>query len=214
METRKSSFLNSQLESRYAPAIWDLMPWSNVWNMHLNAFYQILWFFYWHYIENGRQKYVLVSFKLYDLDGNGFIDKPELLLILKSAMLESATLELSEKHLNDIVELTFSMASKHPDRMSYGTNRNTIWFRTVFDNYTMITNCGSMIDEYFSMVSENPALLSSLRVDLRSAMTNNKNTTIWLLEDAHQPTLLNMALKLHLYLYSAAESLHLHFILP
>lgn len=95
--------------------------------MPYNVFYPIQANLYWLTLIFG-QPCTLVSFKLYDLDGNGFIDKPELMLILKAAMMESATLELSEKQLNEIVELTFSMASKHPNRMSYGMSRPTLVF--------------------------------------------------------------------------------------
>lgn len=93
-------------------------------------------------------------------------------------MMESATLELSEKQLNEIVELTFSMASKHPNRMSYGMSRPTL----VFQRYIAIVTDSGCVDEYFTMISENPALLSSLRVDLHRVMTTNKNGTIQLLE--------------------------------
>lgn len=62
-----------------------------------------------------------MSFKLYDLDGDGFIDKSELFIMLRAAMLETAELELTERQLTEIVEQTFSMFSRDNTRICFGT---------------------------------------------------------------------------------------------
>lgn len=62
-----------------------------------------------------------VSFKLYDLDGNGYIDKQELFVMLRSSMMENATLELNERQLNELVEQTLTMVSLDHDRISFST---------------------------------------------------------------------------------------------
>ena len=42
--------------------------------------------------------------------------------MLKAAMMESATLELNEKQMSEIVDQTFSMVAQHPDRITMGMN--------------------------------------------------------------------------------------------
>jgi len=61
-----------------------------------------------------------VSFKLYDFDGDGCIDKVELFTMLRAAMLESADLQLTERQMNEIVEQTFSMVSVDNSRITFG----------------------------------------------------------------------------------------------
>jgi serine/threonine-protein phosphatase 2B regulatory subunit len=94
----------------------------------------------------GLDAMIKLSFKLYDLDSNGYIDRSELLKMLKAAMMESATLELNEKQMSEIVDQTFSMVAQHPDRIT--------------------------MEEYSNMVHENHSLLSLFSVDVAQFRAN------------------------------------------
>jgi Ca2+-binding EF-hand superfamily protein len=59
----------------------------------------------------------LVSFRLFDLDGDGFIDKEELFNMLQAALLESSDIELSEAEMRDVVNNTFKEVDSNGDEL-------------------------------------------------------------------------------------------------
>lgn len=110
-----------------------------------------------------------VSFKLYDLDGDGFIDKSELFIMLRAAMLERAELELTEKQLTEIVEQTFSMVSKDNTRIAFGTIIYIAWILAVL---TLTLTQFVMEDEYKALMMEQPTLLGQFSINLDELMSN------------------------------------------
>eukprot|EP01114_Cavostelium_apophysatum_P014696 TRINITY_DN3873_c0_g1_i1.p1 TRINITY_DN3873_c0_g1~~TRINITY_DN3873_c0_g1_i1.p1 ORF type:complete len:180 (+),score=41.93 TRINITY_DN3873_c0_g1_i1:197-736(+) len=70
------------------------------------------------------------SFRLYDIDGDGFIDKEELYNMLKASLFENFVLELSEGQMRALVDQTFAEVDVNGDG------------KISFDEYRLI--CESM----------------------------------------------------------------------
>lgn len=83
--------------------------------------------------------YYVVSFRIYDLDGDGFISKSELLNILK-ASLEQFIVELSDEDMEQLVEQTFKEVDLNGDGLI-------------------------SFDEYKSMVLKHPGIIQSLTIN-------------------------------------------------
>eukprot|EP00029_Vermamoeba_vermiformis_P002149 TRINITY_DN12534_c0_g1_i1.p1 TRINITY_DN12534_c0_g1~~TRINITY_DN12534_c0_g1_i1.p1 ORF type:complete len:263 (+),score=60.71 TRINITY_DN12534_c0_g1_i1:64-789(+) len=76
------------------------------------------------------------SFKIYDLDRDGYIDKEELFHMLQASLFENFLLELSEAQMRKLVDSTFEEVDLNSDgRLSF--------------------------DEYRKMILSNPTLLAS-----------------------------------------------------
>ncbi|KAJ5070179.1 calcineurin b [Anaeramoeba ignava] len=81
------------------------------------------------------------SFKVFDIDGNGGIDKEELYTLLKSSLSDTFLAQLSEEQLRQLVDQTFQEAD--------------------------IDGNGEIdIDEYRDMVNKHPQILNNLQIDL------------------------------------------------
>jgi len=79
------------------------------------------------------------SFKIYDIDNDGFIDKGELHQMLKASLLEHNDFSLSEEQIQVLVENTFAeVCADHDDRISF--------------------------QEYDNMIRQNPSVLDSLTI--------------------------------------------------
>ncbi len=64
---------------------------------------------------------VTVSFKIYDLDRDGYIDKEELFHMLQASLFENFLLELSEAQMRKLVDSTFEEVDLNKDgRLSFG----------------------------------------------------------------------------------------------
>jgi Ca2+-binding EF-hand superfamily protein len=62
-----------------------------------------------------------VSFKIYDLDRDGYIDKEELFHMLQASLFENFLLELSESQMRKLVDSTFEEVDLNKDgRLSFG----------------------------------------------------------------------------------------------
>jgi len=60
------------------------------------------------------------SFRIYDLDGDGFIDKDELYHMLKASIFETLVLQLSESQMRALVDHTFEEVDiNHDGRISF-----------------------------------------------------------------------------------------------
>jgi Ca2+-binding EF-hand superfamily protein len=65
----------------------------------------------------------VVSFKLYDMDNDGYIDKNELFQMLRASLFENFMLELSEAQMKKLVDSTFDEVDTNGDgKISFGTN--------------------------------------------------------------------------------------------
>jgi len=85
-------------------------------------------------------KKIEFSFRLYDLDDNGFIEKEELLGMLRASLLENCVLGLSEAQLKKIIDYTFlHIDANHDDKISF--------------------------DEYKALVKKYPSVLEDFKVD-------------------------------------------------
>lgn len=80
-----------------------------------------------------------VSFKIYDVDGDGYISRPELLNILK-ASLEQFVVEISEEDMQQLVDQTFKEVDINGDGLI-------------------------SFDEYKSMVLKHPGIIQSLTIN-------------------------------------------------
>jgi len=68
---------------------------------------------------NDLDKKIDFSFRLYDLDGNGYIDRQELLGMLQASLLENCFFGLSETQLKNIIDYTFEhVDANHDERIS------------------------------------------------------------------------------------------------
>lgn len=84
-----------------------------------------------------------MSFKIYDVDGDGYIDKEELFGMLKATLFETLMLNLSDQQMRALVDSTFTevdlngdgkisfeeyklMAKKHPAILDNMTIRDDI----------------------------------------------------------------------------------------
>ena len=84
--------------------------------------------------------FLLVSFKIYDIDGDGYIDKDELYGILKATLAETAIIHLSDEQMRELVEFTFREVDANSDgKISF--------------------------DEYKEMVRRHPAILDTITID-------------------------------------------------
>ncbi len=84
----------------------------------------------------------LVSFKVYDIDGDGFIDKNELYIILRASLSESVMLSLTETQMRALVDQTFQETDLNSDgKIS--------------------------LDEYAQMVRKHPAIIKNMTIDHR-----------------------------------------------
>eukprot|EP00727_Mastigamoeba_balamuthi_P001145 m51a1_g11027 hypothetical protein (175) ;mRNA; r:415029-415826 len=82
------------------------------------------------------------SFRLYDIDGDGFVTRKELLILLRDTVLESFVLDLSEQQLDSLVDQTFREADLDGDgRIS--------------------------ISDYRALVRRYPRILSNLTLNLK-----------------------------------------------
>jgi len=92
------------------------------------------------FCERGTvEEKIKYSFKIYDIDSGGFIDKGELYQMLKASLVESTGLNLSEEQLRVLVAQTFSeVCVDDDDRISF--------------------------KEYEAMVRRNPSILDSLTI--------------------------------------------------
>uniref|UniRef100_A0A6B2LKW6 EF-hand domain-containing protein n=1 Tax=Arcella intermedia TaxID=1963864 RepID=A0A6B2LKW6_9EUKA len=81
------------------------------------------------------------SFRLYDVDGDGFIQKKELLEMLRASLLENCTLNLSSSQLERIIDSTFKQVDTNSD--------DQISF-----------------EEYSALVSKDPYLLDCFKFEL------------------------------------------------
>ena len=57
----------------------------------------------------------LVSFRVYDLDGDGFISRAELMAMLKASLKSLVVLKLSEEQQQHLLEMTFSEVDLNGD---------------------------------------------------------------------------------------------------
>ena len=57
----------------------------------------------------------IVSFRLYDVDDNKYIDKEELLQLLKAVLYDTYLIDLSYKDLKDLVDNTFEETDSNGD---------------------------------------------------------------------------------------------------
>eukprot|EP00300_Choanocystis_sp_HF-7_P029432 c3628_g1_i2.p2 GENE.c3628_g1_i2~~c3628_g1_i2.p2 ORF type:complete len:200 (+),score=50.58 c3628_g1_i2:100-699(+) len=88
-----------------------------------------------------------LSFQIYDIDGDGFIDKDELFQILKASLLENYMLDMSEEHMRSLIDQTFLEADKNSDgRISF--------------------------DEYTAMVRAHPNILANFSVNADLLMSS------------------------------------------
>lgn len=87
-------------------------------------------------------KKIEFSFRLYDLDDNGYIDKQELLGMLRASLLENCVLGLSESQLKKIIDYTFlHIDANHDDKISF--------------------------EEYKALVKKYPSVLEDFKLDFR-----------------------------------------------
>ena len=82
-----------------------------------------------------------LSFRLYDGDEDGYIDKSELMKMLRAIMFDNMLFKLSDDHIRALVDSTFSEADMDGDgRISY--------------------------EEYKLLVNKHPTILKNLTLDL------------------------------------------------
>ena len=105
-----------------------------------------------------RREYVLercaVSFRIYDIDGDGHIDKEELFQILKASLLENYMMDLSDDQMRELVDNTFAETDVNGDGLI-------------------------SFEEYRDMVISHPEILSkfSLNSDLLLQSTPGQEST-------------------------------------
>ncbi len=69
---------------------------------------------------------MLVSFKIYDIDSNGFIDKNELFQILK-ASLHDSFIDMTDEQMHLLVDSTFAECdTNHDDQISFDEYREMV----------------------------------------------------------------------------------------
>ncbi len=69
---------------------------------------------------------MLVSFKIYDIDNNGFIDKNELFQILK-ASLHDSFIDMTDEQMHSLVDSTFAECdTNHDDQISFDEYREMV----------------------------------------------------------------------------------------
>jgi len=84
-----------------------------------------------------------LSFKLYDRDEDGFIDKPELLSMLKAIMFDNMLFHLTEDQMRALVDSTFSEADENGDGLI-------------------------SFEEYKVLVNKHPTILKNLTLNLET----------------------------------------------
>ncbi len=83
---------------------------------------------------------IAFTFKVYDIDGDGHIDKDELFGLLKASLIESMVMDIPEEALHALVDQTFSEADDNTD------------------GYISF-------EEYKQLVMTNPNIVNSIRID-------------------------------------------------
>jgi len=86
-----------------------------------------------------------LSFKLYDRDEDGYIDKPELMSMLRAIMFDNMLFHLSDDHIRALVDSTFSEADQNGDGLI-------------------------SFEEYKTLVNKHPTILKNLTLDLETDM--------------------------------------------
>jgi serine/threonine-protein phosphatase 2B regulatory subunit len=86
-----------------------------------------------------------LSFRIYDKDEDGFIDKPELMSMLRAIMFDNLLFHLSEQHMQALVDSTFVEADTNGDGL--------ISFQ-----------------EYQDLVNKHPTILNSLTLNFTEAI--------------------------------------------
>lgn len=81
-----------------------------------------------------------MSFKIYDIDGDGFIDKEELYGVLKATLSETSIVLLTEQQMRELVDQTFLEVDANSDgKISF--------------------------EEFKEMVRRHPAVLNTITID-------------------------------------------------
>merc|ERR1712137_631040 len=95
----------------------------------------------YHFLFSYLIEFFLVSFRMFDLDNDGTIDKEELYQMLKASLFDNPQIQLSEEDMRAVVDNTFNEVDSNGDgRISY--------------------------DEYCYMVKQRPSFVDYLTVQI------------------------------------------------
>jgi Ca2+-binding EF-hand superfamily protein len=124
-----------------------------------------------------------LSFRIYDHDEDGFIDKDELMSMLRAIMFDNLIFNLSEQHMKALVDSTFKEAGipLPPPLLSIPFSLFPLSFSSPTLQSHLIShqidiNGDGMISfqEYRELVIKHPTILNSLTLNLNDAVPDAK----------------------------------------
>ena len=81
----------------------------------------------------------IVSFRMFDLDNDGYIDKEELYQMLQASLFENPDIQLSETDMRQVVDLTFCEVDSNGDGViSYEEYCSMVKARPSFVEYLTV----------------------------------------------------------------------------